>query len=381
MASFEKYENKAGTRYRVRYRDPQNKSREKSGFTTLRAAKEFSASIEVSKMRGEYIDSTAARALIGDLGQAWLGHQGHLKPASLRPIESAWRTHVAPRWANLPVARVRHSDVQAWVTELTAAGLSPTSVIRAHGILAAILGVAVKDRRITTNAALGVNKPRKQSRAHVYLTHQQVHDLASNSGDHQALVLVLAYCGLRWGEAIGLRVGDLDLLRRRITVSVNAVEVGNQIIVGTPKSHKTRMIVFPQLLANYLARACEGKSRDDLVFSDAGGQHMRRVRVSTNSRSWFKTALKEAGLPPMTLHDLRHTAASLAVSANGNVKAVQRMLGHASAAMTLDVYADLFADDLETLATSIDDAARAAVVGKVWGFFPDEARQNRAEAS
>lgn len=69
----------------------------------------------------------------------------------------------------------------------------------------------------------------------------------------------------------------------------------------------------------------------------------------------------------MTLHDLRHTAASLAVSAHGKVTAVQRMLGHASAAMTLDVHADLFADDLEVLADNIDAAARSSAVGNMWG--------------
>jgi integrase len=68
-----------------------------------------------------------------------------------------------------------------------------------------------------------------------------------------------------------------------------------------------------------------------------------------------------------TPHDLRHTAASLAISSGANVKAVQRMLGHASAAMTLDVYADLFDDDLIALADGLDDAARAADVFDLWG--------------
>ncbi|MCS6556393.1 tyrosine-type recombinase/integrase [Curtobacterium flaccumfaciens] len=75
----------------------------------------------------------------------------------------------------------------------------------------------------------------------------------------------------------------------------------------------------------------------------------------------------ECGLDPMTPHDLRHTAASLAISSGANVKAVQRMLGHASAAMTLDVYADLFDDDLTALADGLDDAARAADVFDLWG--------------
>lgn len=66
-------------------------------------------------------------------------------------------------------------------------------------------------------------------------------------------------------------------------------------------------------------------------------------------------------MPRVTAHDLRHTAASLAISAGANVKAVQRMLGHASAAMTLDTYADLFEDDLDVVSDALDAARRAAV--------------------
>ena len=75
---------------------------------------------------------------------------------------------------------------------------------------------------------------------------------------------------------------------------------------------------------------------------------------------WFAKAVAEAKVPRLTPHDLRHTAASLAVSAGANVKAVQRMLGHASAAMTLDLYADLFDDDLEAVAIALDKARSAA---------------------
>ncbi len=75
------------------------------------------------------------------------------------------------------------------------------------------------------------------------------------------------------------------------------------------------------------------------------------------TRSWFLTALTAAGLPRPTIHDLRHTAASLAVSVGANAKAVQRMLGHASAAMTLDTYADLFDDDLDAVVDRLNQAA------------------------
>lgn len=360
MGSVHPYETAAGRRYRVLYRKPDHKQAQKRGFARKRDAELFLASVEVSKARGEFIDASAGRATIGELAVAWLSTRTNLKPSSLRPLEIAWRLHVEPRWGARSVVEVRHSDVQAWVTAL-ADEKSATTTLRAYGVLAAVLDIAVKDRRIPANVARGVSLPRKVGKEHVYLSHEQVDALASHSGERRTLVLTLAYTGLRWGEAIGLRVKDLDMLRRRINVTVNAVEVGGVIEVGTPKTHKRRSVAFPAFLADLLARQCEGKGREDLVFSDEHGGHLRRTRVSEGSRSWFKTALVQAGLSPMTLHDLRHTAASLAVSSGANVKAVQRMLGHASAAMTLDVYSDLFDDDLNAVASALDEAREVAL--------------------
>jgi integrase len=176
-------------------------------------------------------------------------------------------------------------------------------------------------------------------------------------------VLLLAYTGLRWGEAIGLRVRDLDMLRRRASISQNAIQSGSQIFLGTPKAHKQRTVPLPEFLLSYLARQCEGRGRDDLLFPGGDGRYLKRPHPTSG---WFAKAVAESGIPHTTPHDLRHTAASLAVSAGANVKAVQKMLGHASAAMTLDIYADLFDDDLEAVATALHDARSRENVGKMW---------------
>jgi integrase len=110
---------------------------------------------------------------------------------------------------------------------------------------------------------------------------------------------------------------------------------------------------------NHLARQCEGKSRADLLFPGPAGDYLRRPRARSG---WWDKAVRVAGLPRLTPRELRHTAASLAVSAGANVKAVQRMLGHASAAMTLDVYSDLFDDDLEAVAV----ARSTRPAGRLW---------------
>jgi integrase len=200
------------------------------------------------------------------------------------------------------------------------------------------------DRRILSDPARGVKLPRKVGREKVYLSHEQVELLAASSGDHATLVQLHAYTGLRWGGVTALRVLNLDSLRRRVNVTRNAVMVGGTIHEGTPKSHESRSVPFPAFLSAPLAKLCEGKRREDLIFGD-GRTFLRPPDVRNG---WWVRALASAReldptFPPsLTRHDLRHTAASLAVSVGANVKAVQRMLDHASAAMTLDVYADLF---------------------------------------
>jgi integrase len=366
MGSIEKYETKHGIRYRVRYRDPNHRSREKAGFTTKRAAADFDASITVSSLSGEYIDPHSAKARIDELGTKWLDSRSHLKPSSKKPLETSWRVHVLPVWGTRRVGEILHSDITAWISDLTDRR-SATVVIRAYSVLNGVLETARRDRRIAANPAAGVALPKKIRKRHTYLSHTEVEALADASGVHGTLVRVLANTGLRWGEVTALKSANVNPMRRRITVAENALEVAGVIEVGTPKSHKIREVPIPPFLMDELAAACAGKGPDDLVFPGRAGGYMRRVRVSEGSRSWFKNALDEAGLKPMTIHDLRHTAASLAVSSGANVKAVQRMLGHKSAAMTLDIYADLFDDDLDALAARLDAARSRELVGDLWG--------------
>lgn len=158
------------------------------------------------------------------------------------------------------------------------------------------------------------------------------------------------------------------MLRRRMQVEENAVIMGKDVFVGTTKSHENRSVPFPKFLSEPLARQCEGKTRTQLVFGK-GEVHQRRPG---SGEGWFHRAVIAAqaddrDFPYLTPHDLRHTAASIAIHSGANVKAVQRMLGHTSAAMTLDMYADLFEDDLNDVSDRMDAVRAESVVGFSWG--------------
>src|SRR5699024_6485513 len=124
------------------------------------------------------------------------------KPSSLKPLKSAWRNHVEPAWGDWPIGSIRHTEVQAWTTDLHRGDetqeippKSATVVIRAYGILSGILADAVKDNILARNPAEGVEMPKKTKKPHVYLTHEEVHRLAGESA-HPEIVLILSYCGL-----------------------------------------------------------------------------------------------------------------------------------------------------------------------------------------
>jgi integrase len=364
VGSIHPYSSAKGKRYEVRYRKPNGLQGAKRGFVRKRDAEIWLAELDSARARGGYIDPQAAKVTVGSLGPTWLAaKEVSLKPSSFAPIETAWRIRVLPTWGGWQIADIKFTDVKAWVARLQT-DVGATVTIRTFGVLASILDDAVADNRIANNPARAgkVGLPRKLKKKHVYLSHDEVVRLAQSAGERRLLVLLLAYTGIRWAEATGLTIASIDVQRARLHVTSNAVEVHGRVHVGTPKSHHSRLVPIPRFLVDELRSAVAGRRPTELLFARPDGSHMRRVRTSTDSKSWFKSALQDAGLPLMTIHDLRHTAASLAVQSGANVKLIQRMLGHASAAMTLDVYADLFDDDLDIVSRALDDRARRSGV-------------------
>src|SRR4029077_14279251 len=124
-----------------------------------------------------------------------------------------------------------------------------------------------------------------------------------------------------------------------------------------------RSVPVPEFVLNELAQQCKGKAPGELVLPGRDGGYRSPPESSTG---WFQAAVKRAKVQKITPHDLRHTCASLAVSAGVNVLALQRMLGHTSAKVTLDTYADLFDDDLDAVAVTLDSRYSRESVARMW---------------
>lgn len=354
------YDTKGGRRYEVRYRKPDGTATGKRGFRRKMDADAWgAANVTTAKTTGAYIDPQAGRRRVEDFWEPWIAaKKTRAKAATIASLDKFWRVHVKPKWGAREVQSITHDEVQVWVSEM-ATRRSASTVRGAFCTFRALIKKAKADKCIHDNPCEDVALPRLVRKKHTYLTVDQLLALADASGWHRPMILTLGLCGMRWGELVGLHVEDVDFKRQRIHIVRAATEVRREIIVDTPKTGKSRTIIFPSLLQPCLEEACKGRQPSELLFPDPHtGSYLRRASAS-NSRGWFDRAKRTSGLDDetvrtMTIHDLRHTCASLLVHAGANVKAVQRQLGHASAAMTLDVYADLFDEDLDVVGEAMN---------------------------
>jgi integrase len=206
----------------------------------------------------------------------------------------------------------------------------------------------------------------KNKRGHLY--HDQIAKLAASVGEQGDVVLLLAYTGIRWGELAVLKVERTDSARRRIDI-VEAVSNPNGTIVwGTPKPHASRYLPYPEFLDPMRKKHMARKPRSDLLLTALISRVLRNTQSRRRRFDRAVTELTAADLQfaRVTPHDLRRTAASLAASADAHVKSLQRMLDQASATTILDVYADLFDNDLDVVAAALNDRAVFSSVGEMW---------------
>jgi integrase len=343
--------------WRARYVDDSGRERAK-GFSRKVDAQQWLDNEIIAKIAtGTYIAPEAGRVTVAAAYESWSKAQGHIKGRTVAMRQGAWTNRVSPVFGDMAVLDVKPSAVRSWVAKMVADELGVATIENAFGVLRQVMGAALEDNRIARNPCDGIKLPKRQHADRGYLTHAQVAALASTVEYRPEVVRFLAYTGLRWGAMSALRVGDFNMLRRRVNVSRSVTEF-NGLVWSTPKSWERRSVPFPASLADELAALMVGKGRDALVFTTTRGDVLR---VSNYRKRFFAPAVAacqkaDESFPTITPHDLRHTSASLAVSAGANVKAVQRMLGHAKASMTLDVYADLFDDDLDGVADRLDAA-------------------------
>lgn len=231
-------------------------------FKTEREASAFKAKVEHETATGTRLRDRARRLTVDDLADAWIaGHQARVRESTHHPIPGTWRLHVKPTWGRRRVNTIKKSEVQSWVSALRKKRSRSTAAC-ALSILSGILQDAVEDKLLSSNPARGIKVGKPAPPKDVWLDHEQIQMLASESRRPE-LTLVLAYTALRWAEVIDLRVKNVDLKHREIRVRQSAPQVRSQIVSQAFGKTEAawRNVTYPRVLQHAMESACRGKRR------------------------------------------------------------------------------------------------------------------------
>jgi integrase len=346
-------ETKLGPRFDVEWRLPDRSKRRKS-FKTEREARVFEAGIVAKSVSGDIVDPRAGRITLATVYQSWLASRLDLSPKVRRGYQDIWRLRIEARFGGWSVGKIDHQSIQKWVNEMSESGLSPRTLRWVHSVLKMCLDHATDEGQLLSrNPAARTRFPPLRPTAHTYLTTAEVAALTLACGRQGDVVSLLAYTGMRFGELTGLNVEDVDLKARRIRVRRSITQVGGKLVEGNPKSVAgRRSIPIPQRLIPILTtRLAERRPGEPAITSPLGS----RLGLENWKRSVkWRQAIIEIGRPTFRVHDLRHTYASLARRAGADLRLLQKTMGHASITVTAHIYADLYDDELDDVASALD---------------------------
>ena len=391
-------------------RDQKRRQVKRGGFASQRAAVAAMQESLDSLRRGPVLEQP--QQTVGDYLDEWLDGKAGLRPTTLSGYRTTVEIYLKPGLGHLRLRDLREADIEDLYVAIGLLGrpdlpttplirrlldvrdgravrpLSPTSVRRVHACLTSALTSAVKRRRLGYNPARHVElAPARRPRAVVWTadrvehwrrtgerpavavwTAEQAGSFLDSISDHELypLLHLVAFRGLRRGEAVGLRWVDVDLAAREARITQQIVQLGWRTThAGDPKTASgARTITLDAATSKVLRahrqdqealRASLGPTWVDhgLVFPAADGGPRDPATVSND----FQRLVRAADLPPIRLHDLRHTAASLALQAGVPLKVVSEQLGHSSLAITADTYTSVL--------PAVAQAAAEAVAGLV----------------
>jgi integrase len=245
-----------GSRWRARYVDDQGREHAK-GFGRKADAQNWLNRQVSDQVTGTWTDPALSGVTFGVMAERWISTKANRSAKAVAGYRSVLDTVVLAQWKDVPLRDVKFDDLQVWITSLSVdgsvrfegKGLSASRVRQAHQLVGAVLKFAVRAKHFSANPADGIELLRLPEVEQRYLTHEQLHRVAVASGRLRTLVLVLGYCGLRFGEAAALQVADVDVTARRIRVRRSVTYVRKTgLMEGPTKNHSARTVPVPAIV-------------------------------------------------------------------------------------------------------------------------------------
>ncbi len=359
MASIQK---RPSGQWRARYRDPEGKEHARH-FDRKADAQRWLDQVTSDLVRGTYVDPKAGQLRFGTFAAEWLAAQT-FDVSTHEAVGLRLRVHILPTFGKLELRAIRPSTVQAWLRDRQAhCAATHVRVLLAN--LSTILSAAVDDGLLARNPcdSRSVRAPKVEQNLVVPWTADQVAAVVDAHPErYQAVPVVAAGCGLRQGEVFGLRIEDVDFLRRKVLVRQQVKIVKSRPMIAPPKGGKTREVPLPDAVAEAISEQVRRFPTGDSGLVFVSREHKPLVRTYYNPHIW-KKALRSAGVDPTRengMHALRHFYASVLLDAGESIRALADYLGHSDPGFTLRVYTHLMPSSEDRARTAMDRALRSA---------------------
>ena len=297
----------------------------------------------------------------------WLEvHKSKIRFSSYLRYRVTLDKHIFPALGHLSLQQLSARDIDTLYVRKLEEGLAPATIEVIHRVIKMALKQAVRWRLITRNVCEDVTPPREtQSHERQIVTPEQAQQLLAAAKGHrlEAMITLTLATGMRRGELLALKWQDIEFKQKRLHVRRSANRLPGGYRVTDPKTARgKRMITLPQFvleaLGQHRIRQLEAKLKagpkweeHDLVFCNMYGRFLN----TSNLQVLFSTLLKQAGLPHMRLHDLRHSAATILLAMGVPIKVVQELLGHSSITITLNVYGHVLSSMQQEAMDKLDD--------------------------
>jgi integrase len=342
-------------RYQARFPDPDHAGLVPAlqTFASKTAADRWLSKKRTELDAGSAVDDRAGNRPLSEWWEPYRRTWGGLKESTRASYDAAWRLRIEPVFGSTRVRRITPGVIDEWVSTMINDGVSRSKITEALGVLGRVLDRVVRDRVLPRNpcAERVVTLPRKQPTERPVLSPAEVERIAAAcaSARDQVLIRLLAYGGLRIGEAFALQWSSIDVAGRTVTVRESVASSNGPPRLGSTKTYATRTIDIPAKLAAQLS-ALRDSAKSDLVFPNRQGAPLR---YRNWRRDTWDPATSKAGLVVLP-HDLRATCASLLIDAGASPKDVQAHLGHEDITTTLQLYARVRPRRSADLASKLD---------------------------
>lgn len=347
-------------RYQVRYWHAGASRAAPQTFKARADALAWLSTVETDLLRGSWVAPNAGKISFAEYADAWLGRQGHLRPRTVELYRYLLESYLVPAFGRRGLADISRSDVERWhrgfVVEL------PATAPKAYRLLAQLMRAAVKDERIVRSPCSIKGASSEEHKDQSIPNVAEVEALAGAVPErYKAMVLLAAWCSLRFGELAALRRDRIDLLHGEITVTETVTELGTgERFVGPPKTAAGRRTVAipPHLVPLVEDRLGSiGAGPDVLLFPSPVGGYLRRNNF--RRRVWVP-ALRATGLS-YRFHDLRHSGLTWAAASGATVAELMHRGGHSTSATAMR-YQHATRDRDQAIAEALSTLAQAASV-------------------